>query len=133
MKKFWVKIINRSRFEAFTLLEILVVLTIIGILLAVMLPNYTKVQDSAMKKAALTEMKGFNIAIYNYKMDNGASPGNVDDLIKGGYIPKDMGSDPWNHKYRLDFDPATGNYKILSAGPDGKMETKDDLSFEGNL
>jgi general secretion pathway protein G len=122
-----------GRLNAFTLLEMLVVLTIIGILLAVMMPNYAKFQEGAMKKAALSEMKGFSVAVYNYKMDNGSAPADVDDLVKGGYIPKEMAMDPWHHKYKLEYNPSTGSFRVISAGADGKFETKDDLVYESSF
>jgi len=117
------------KFEAFTLLEILVVLTIIGILLAIAMPNYNRIQNSAMISAAKTEMNGFNIAIYNYKLDKGILPSNVDDLLKEGYITKDMATDPWNHKYVLEK-TSDGNMKVVSLGPDGKLNTKDDIKID---
>ncbi len=120
-------------FKAYTLLEILVVLTIIGILMAVGLATYTKVQETAMKKAMQMEMKQYSIAIYNYKIDKGNIPGDVDILLNEGYITKELSTDPWETKYKIEYNETTHILKITSAGPDKKFGTSDDYSTEENI
>lgn len=124
---------RRGRLSAFTLLEMLVVLTIIGILLAIILPNYSRTQTGAMNTAAKAEMNGYFIAMMEYKKENGNIPASPDDLVKSGLIKKDMAMDPWNHSYKIEYDPATQLAKVISAGADGQFGSKDDIVIEENI
>lgn len=127
------KIKSVAVLDAFTLLEMLIVLTIIGILMAIGMATYSRIQNTAMTKAVNAEVNQYKIAIYNYKIENGSSPASVDDLLNGGYITKDLAIDPWNTKYSISFNSQNGSVKIVSAGSDKKFGTKDDIINEANM
>ena len=117
--------------SAFTLLELLIVLTIIGILMAIGLATFGKLQDTANIKAIEVEISQFKIAIYSYKMDNGGSvPTSVDDLLAKGYIKNELATDPWGSKYVLIYNSSMGTMTVISPGPDKKQNTKDDVTRE---
>jgi general secretion pathway protein G len=118
------------KFSAYTLMEILVVLTIIGILMSIGMITYSRVINSAQKQAAMNEMKGFAPAIHSYKMENNRAPADVQELLDGGYINKSLSIDPWQQPYRLEVNDAAGTIKIFSAGPDKTFGTKDDITVE---
>lgn len=124
---------SKRRFPAFTMMELLMVLTIIGILMAIGMVVYTRVQQTAMKKAAEIEMKQFPIAVLNYKLDKNEYPKSSQDLLQNGYITKELSLDPWDQEYRLEYDEENGILKIISSGPDKKSGTKDDITDEEKI
>lgn len=123
---------KRKKLEGFTLLEMLVVLAIIGILMSIGMASYTKIQQSATNKAVLVEMKQFQIALLNYKIDHGTPPTSVKALLNGGYITRDLALDPWNEEYILQVNPNSGQVTLISKGADKKLGTADDISFKNN-
>lgn len=70
-----------SRFRAdsaFTLLELLIVITIIIILAGLTIATMGYVQDKAKRSRAEAEIAAFSTALENYKADNGIYPRNTD-------------------------------------------------------
>lgn len=125
------------KIKAFTLIEILVALTIIGVLLTFVAPYVFDRPDQARKLKVQNDFLAISTALNLYKLDNGSYPkvqNGLNDLIAGsdqgtGYLPK-IPTDPWGTSYALKALPDTGNFVILSAGPDGKFTSgseSDDL------
>lgn len=80
---------NRSR-KAFTLVEILIVVVILGILAAIVVPQFTNATQDAQAGNLKAQIKSLQnqIELYNAR-NNGAYPdlsANWDDLINGNYI-----------------------------------------------
>jgi len=117
------------RLSAYTLLEMLIVLTIIGILLTAGLATYSTVQNTAMKKAAQIELRQYQIAIQTFKVDSNTLPSSSKELLEKGYITKELLTDPWNTEYRIE-NTSENTIKIISAGPDRRFGTKDDITEE---
>ncbi|MCX7883274.1 MAG: type II secretion system protein GspG [Brevinematales bacterium] len=111
--------------EGFTLLELLVVLTIIGILMTIGMAAYTGVIESATRRAVEVEISQFQIAIFNFKIEEGRLPSSPEELLSAGYITRELLKDPWGEDYLLR--EHEGRYQILSKGPDKKAGTKDDI------
>ena len=66
---------NRPRAqEGFTLIELLVVVAIIGILAAILIPNFLRSQAQARLSASKSHMHGIANALESYYVDNGAYP-----------------------------------------------------------
>ena len=61
----------RSKLAAgFTLVEIMIVVLIIGILLAIAIPNFVSARESARAKACVGNLKQIDSASQQYAMDN---------------------------------------------------------------
>lgn len=135
----------KKRKRAFTLVEVLIVVVIIGILFVTLMvnlgfstdkANMAGVQNdfhafqTAIKLVAMEE-QGLNVPIeslklsINKKLDTGLKL----SVIEGGSMYS-SGVDPWGTEYRLDYSqPANTNGQIIlvSAGPDNKYDTADDI------
>jgi general secretion pathway protein G len=133
--------IRHSKFSrAFTLVELMLVVMIIGILAALVIPKIAGRGEDARKAAAYADIHGgIKTALDSYEVDNGFYPKSLADLIQqpsnargwhGPYFdPPVLPVDPWGNPYIYYF-PGKHNptgYDLLSAGPDGKEGTDDDI------
>ncbi|MCC6483203.1 MAG: prepilin-type N-terminal cleavage/methylation domain-containing protein [Armatimonadetes bacterium] len=64
--------ITQSR-KGFTLIEIMIVVLIIGILLAIAVPNFIQARDSSRTKSCIANLKQIDGAKHQYAMDNNLS------------------------------------------------------------
>jgi general secretion pathway protein G len=124
--------------HAFTLVEMLLVVTIIGILAALVIPKLVGRSEQARTTAAYADIHGgIKSALDAYEVDNGYYPKSLQDLIQqpsnaknwhGPYLDK-LPTDPWGNPY-VYYYPGKHNgssYDLLSVGPDGKEGTDDDV------
>lgn len=114
---------NRS-LAGFTLVEIMVVVTIIGLLAAVVTPAVMNRLSSAKKKDAFVQIKAIEAACDMYKMDVGTYPNSLNDLVndtgqgwdgpylKNGKIPKD----PWGGEFSYEN---RRKYVVITSDGDG--------------
>src|SRR3954454_7371146 len=76
--------------KGFTLVEIMIVVLIIGILLAIAVPNFIKARESSRAKSCVANLKQIEAAKEQWCMDNklgtSASPGGSDLYGSGNYI-----------------------------------------------
>lgn len=61
--------IRKSR-EGFTLIEIMIVVLIIGILLAIAVPNFIQARDSSRTRSCISNLKQIDAAKQQWAMDN---------------------------------------------------------------
>jgi prepilin-type N-terminal cleavage/methylation domain-containing protein len=61
---------NNIRNRAFTLVEIMIVVLIIGILMAIAVPNFVKARESSRKSACISSLKQVDSAKEQWAMDN---------------------------------------------------------------
>ena len=126
--------------RAFTLVELMLVVTIIGILSALVIPKIAGKGEEAREKAAYADIHGgIKSALDEFQVDNGFFPKTVQDLLQqpsgatnwhGPYVdPPVLPVDPWGRKYIYEFPGkhGTNGYDLFSAGPDGKAGTEDDI------
>jgi general secretion pathway protein G len=125
---------NRKQAQAgVTLIEMLVVVTIIGLFVALVGPALWKQADTARITATKSQIQNFMTALGSYKLDTGTFPATELGLqalrVKppevnqwaGPYMPKDIPKDPWGHDYLYKFPGEHGDEPdIISLGGDGQ-------------
>ncbi len=125
---------NRKRSQAgVTLIEMMVVVTIIALFAALVLPKMMNQADRAKVTKAKADINGFETALGSYKLDTGVFPTTDQGLQalrvqpegvqnwQGPYVQKDIGNDPWGHPYVYHYPGDHGDEPdIISYGLDGQ-------------
>lgn len=116
--------IMKTRVSAFTLVEILVALVIIGVMLSFVAPAVLGRPEQARKLKIENDFSSIEIALDLYKLDNSNFPPvnlGMSALLNSdgiGYLNK-APVDPWGTGYRLDYQG--DKIYVISAGPDKKF------------
>ena len=133
---------NRPVRRAFTLIEIIVVVTIIALLAAVIAPRLFGRIDWAKDNAAKADVTSIANAVDIYLLDTGKNLNDgfeLSDLrisaedgggLNGPYLKKDDDLfDPWHNAFVI-LVPGDVNhdFDIISIGRDGQFGTEDDIT-----
>jgi general secretion pathway protein G len=132
----------RRKQQAFTLIELLLVLVILAILAAVIVPSLARRSEEARIKGTIADIAVLKTSLSMFMLDNGRypmteetlgalveAPANLVDSWKGPYVEQ-LTPDKWGHEYRY-FNPAPddpANYLLFSCGGDGQEYTEDDIT-----
>lgn len=123
----------KSGERGFTLVEILVVITIIGLIMALVGPRVIAYLGESKSKAAKIQIQSFGSTLDLFYLDNGRYPTSSEGLgalvqrtgnsptwngpyLKGGVVPKD----PWGHDYVYRSPGEHGPFDVISLGADGQ-------------
>ncbi|MGQ4274799.1 type II secretion system major pseudopilin GspG [Terrihabitans sp. B22-R8] len=123
----------RRRQAGYTLVELLVVITIIGLIVALVGPRVLGYLGDSKVKTAKIQIQGFTSALDLYYLDTGRYPSSSEGLnalvqrgagtttwngpyLKGGSVPLD----PWGRPYVYRTPSEHGPYDIVSRGSDGQ-------------
>lgn len=127
------KVKNRElRRAGFTLVELLLVITILGILGTVVVMNFGDVGGDARKETTRQSILAIDQAVVLYNTKVGKMPKDLSDLTKGindddqGLLKAKDVNDAWGNAFEYKVDGK--KYTIRSAGPDGQMNTEDDIT-----
>jgi general secretion pathway protein G len=74
--------------RGFTLLELMVVISIIAILLAIVIPTYSRSLVAARERALHADLDLLRSSIWKYTFDKQKAPQSLDDLRVAGYIKR---------------------------------------------
>jgi general secretion pathway protein G len=119
--------------QGFTLVEMLVVITIIGLIMGLIGPRVLNYLSESKVKAAKIQLQSFASALDLFYLDAGRFPSTAEGLaalvqrtpgvtawngpyLKGGNVP----TDPWSHAYVYRAPGERGPYDIVSYGSDGQ-------------
>ena len=83
---------RRRQTRGFTLIELMIVMSIILILVSIAAPIYSKSLVRAKEAVLRQDLYAMRSVIDQYTMDKGKAPQSLDDLVSTGYlrsIPKD--------------------------------------------
>jgi general secretion pathway protein G len=123
----------RGRKDGFTLVEILVVITIIGLIMGLVGPRVLNYLSESKAKAAAIQMQSFSSALDLFYLDLGRYPTTNEGLAalvqrpagttgwNGPYLKNSaVPNDPWGHPYKYRSPSDHGPFEIVSLGPSGK-------------
>jgi len=125
--------VRRITDQGFTLVEMLVVITIIALIMALVGPRVLNFLGESKVKAAKIQIQSLASALDLYALDAGQYPSSSEGLealmrrpggatawsgpyLKGDVVPKD----PWGKPYIYRSPGQHGAYDILSYGSDGQ-------------
>jgi general secretion pathway protein G len=124
--------VRRDGEGGFTLVEMLVVITIIGLIIGLVGPRVLGYLSESKVKAAKIQIESFSAALDLFYLDNGRYPAGNEGLaalvqrpasagawngpyLKTGAVP----TDPWGHPYVYKVPGDHAAYEIASYGPAG--------------
>jgi general secretion pathway protein G len=123
---------RRSR-AGITLIEMLVVVTIIALFAALVAPRMLRKADSARVAAGHAQINSFMTALGSYKLDTGVFPSTEEGLQalrvrpnnlnqwQGPYLPQEIPNDPWGRPYVYKYPGEHGDEPdVISYGADGQ-------------
>ncbi|MCK5565027.1 MAG: type II secretion system major pseudopilin GspG [Planctomycetes bacterium] len=126
--------------NAFTLVEVMAVLIILGLLATVAVTNFMGKTDQAKVTTTKANLKVLNGQVLSFKMDTGRypeeeeglyalieEPTDVEGWQPGGYLNStELPVDGWGNDFIFQRDPESGKaFVIISYGADGEPEGED--------
>jgi len=125
--------LRRTSEQGFTLVEMLVVISIIALIMALVAPRVLNFLGESKVKAAKIQIQSIETALDLYALDTGHYPSSSEGLdalmqrpggvtswngpyLKGNAVP----NDPWGRPYVYRSPGEHGPYDIVSYGADGK-------------
>ena len=130
-----------SASRGFTLLELMVVIVILGILAAIVVPQFMSEPHKARVVQARMQIENLSTALKRYYLDNGSYPTTeqglqalvekptlgraVKNYPKEGYMPK-LPKDPWGNDYIYISPGLHGPFDLSSYGADGEEGGEED-------
>ena len=89
----------KRQHSGFTLVELLVVITIIGILMGLLIPAVNAARETARKSQCATNMKNLALAGVQHDVQKNALPGFIQSFgtFDSGMDPSDPANTPANH------------------------------------
>jgi general secretion pathway protein G len=123
--------------RAFTLIELVVVIIVLGLLAGIVAPQIFGRVSEAKSVAARSQLELFGVALDSYRLDNGAYPSTEQGLAalrdkpardplpanwRGPYLRKEIPLDPWQrpYVYRSPGERNKGGFDLMTYGRDGK-------------
>ncbi|MBA3485039.1 MAG: type II secretion system major pseudopilin GspG [Pirellulales bacterium] len=127
--------------DAFTLVEVLLVLIILVIIGSIVVPNLFGVKDKADIDAAKAQVNALKSAMNMYRLDQNKYPASIKDLVekpsdiamaekwRGPYLESAIKADPWGNEYQYlaQGKQNANGYDLWSNGPDGQNGSDDDI------
>lgn len=128
----------RQQFQmGFSLIEIMIAITILGLVMALVGTNVLRKLDEAKVQSAKNQIRALEAALSDYYRQNGSYPTtdqglnalvekptsgkvpknwNPDGYLEKGRVPED----PWNNEFSYNCDDGY-HYEIISLGGDGEQ------------
>jgi general secretion pathway protein G len=116
--------------SGYTLVELLVVLTILGLLAALAAPQMIKYMEHGQRAAAATQSATLTASLHLFRADVGRYPTTAEGLDvllappadaenwSGPYVKSASAlNDPWGHRFIYRSPGTRGEFDLLSAGP----------------
>jgi len=96
---------NNKKKSGFSLLELLAVVTILGIIAAIIVPRVSVSRDAANQSVEAHQIATLNAAVERYNFDTGAFPATLAEAaFVAGYVPGGAPTPPSGGAYTLNGD-----------------------------
>lgn len=109
------------RRSAFSLVEVMIVVVIVGLLAGVVTYATTGYMDRAKRERARSDIATYSGAVDSFYLDKGRHPSNQEGLavLVPDFI-KAVQKDPWNRPYQYVQPGKAAPYEIVTYGADGR-------------
>lgn len=123
---------RRGRSLGFTLLELMIVITIIMILLTLGAGRYQTSVRRTKEAVLKQDLVVLRDAIDQYTLDKQAGPGSLEELVSGGYL-RAVPVDPITGKkdWRLDYEEVSLSPEQIGTGITNVHSSSDQISLDG--
>jgi len=88
--------VRKLRSAGFTLIEMILVIAIMGILLALAVPNYRTTIQASQEAVLRDDLFQMRSLIDQYTLDKQEAPQSLQDLVTAGYL-REIPKDPFTH------------------------------------
>jgi general secretion pathway protein G len=138
---------QKYRREGFTLIELALVITLLGLLSAIAIPTYRGYVDRARENGAIADIGMMQLQLYRWDLNTGAFPATLAEAGLGG-------PDPWGNPYQYanialsspadvrkdkNLNPINTDFDLYSMGRDGvtvraltALDARDDIVRANN-
>jgi len=138
---------NKIAQAGFTLIELLVVMVILGLLAALVVPNYIRQGEKSKVQTTKAQIELLGTALDMFRLDVGRYPNSQEGLEAlrqapsglnrwdGPYLKKEIPRDGWGNAFVYRSPGDNAPYELLSHGADGvaggSSDNADLKSWEG--
>jgi general secretion pathway protein G len=113
--------------QAFTLMELMVVIIILGLLAAFVLPALTGKGEEAKKKLVCIQMKSVSQALKMYKINNSTYPTTEEGLKKVNFDEGKLPKDSWGQEFI--YTSSEDKFDLISFGANKEEGGDDDIYY----
>ncbi|MDH3653609.1 MAG: prepilin-type N-terminal cleavage/methylation domain-containing protein [Myxococcales bacterium] len=120
------RLARRRRREGFTLIEIMIVITIFAMMAGGVAVALLPQLEKARLKTTKTDAQGLRSAVMLYVADNPRGCPTVEELVSERYLDGTRRTtDAWDTPFQISCED--GDIAVISAGPDLQFNTEDDI------
>ncbi len=120
------RLARRKRHDGFTLIEIMIVITIFAMMAGGVAVALLPQLEKARLKTTKTDAQGLRSAVMLYVADNPRGCPTVEDLVTERYLDRTRRTaDAWDTPFQITCED--GDISVVSAGPDLQFNTEDDI------
>ncbi len=110
--------------RGFSLLEVLIVVTIISAIATIAIPNLLNAIDRSRQSSTVADMRTIGSALEHYAVDHLSYPatGDLETLrreLEPDYVKQLPAKDGWGHPFVFEADDQGASYTLRSPGKDG--------------
>lgn len=116
--------------RGFSLLEVLIVVTILSAIATIAIPSLLRAIDRGRQGSTLADMRTLGTALERYAVDHLSYPKTTELAalrreLEPEYIKRLPARDGWGHPFVFEVDDQGSSYTLRSPGKDGELQQAD--------